>query len=146
MRTLSKEDFLDKLWILYNEDNAGDPMSTYTYLYNQFIDKDVHTFDGTLITFDLIVSKYSEYIKWWDSKYGEQDPKFISPKYKKVNISTFLIKSMYNDKYEIKRKKREHYLFGDLSNDELLTRVRRFKAQFNAEKKEEDTTTRNIPF
>lgn len=143
MRQLSKDDFLQKLWILYSDDNAGDPMSTYTYLCNQFIDKDVYTFDGTLITFELIVNKYTEYIKYWDAKYGEQDQKFISNKFKKANISTFLIKSMYNDTYEIKRKKRDMYLFGQFKDQELLDKVKRFKAQFYGEKK---TNKQIIPF
>lgn len=108
-RELTPEQFNNELFSL---NPTGDPNNIYNYLYIQFIEKDVYTFTKELITFEFIVKKYQNYLKWWNHIYGDKDPTYIGKNEKLKGINDFLIKSMYEQDFEIKEKSRDTYLFG----------------------------------
>lgn len=136
MRTLSREEFIEKLW---NLNDKGDAAATYSYLLRTFIERDVYTFNQELVTFDLIVQKYTEYNNWWNHSFADMDPKYLKKDKEKVTISTFLIKAMYQQTFESPKKKRDSYLFGNFSRKELNEKVTKFNAQFYAGTKEIET-------
>jgi hypothetical protein len=123
---LTKERFNKELFSLNGE---GDPEAVYKYLVSQFIEKTIKTFDGTPITFDLIVQKYKEYLSWWNVKFGDSDPKYVAKVDKIKSIDVFLIKSMYNQSFTIPRKKRDFYLKGNHTLKYLRERLKVFNSK-----------------
>lgn len=118
---MNKDEF-EELWVI-NPD--GNKHSLYTYLQNIF-EENRTAFDGTLITLEFIIKKYKEYSLYWDTVFSDRDPKFISAKDKKKNISAFMVAQMYEQTFAIPSKKRDKYLFGNFSDSSLKNKLNEF--------------------
>jgi hypothetical protein len=108
------------------------------FILRDKIEKGAKTFQGELITLELIRDKYDEYCQYWKNKYAKSDPKYISSKDKKVTVYDFLMQAMYNNSYEREELPRDYYLFGNTNKQELVVKIKIFIA--NARRKNNKTT------
>jgi hypothetical protein len=96
------------------------------YILRDKIAKETKTFDGQLITLDLIKQLYSKYNKYWIHKYGKNDPKYVSKTEKRKTVYDFLMEGMYNNTYKIEEAPRDSYLFGNMDRQEMIQKTKKF--------------------
>lgn len=113
---LSRDDF-NRLFNLGPD--GADPNATYNYLVNNILSEKWYTFNKELVDFNFILIKYKQYKKWWQSKFGKQDAKYLRADDKMKNVYVFLIKSMYEQSYVVETNERDEYLFGGWNLDNL---------------------------
>jgi len=116
-----EEEFL-KAFELYEIGNS----SSCIFIIKDKIEKKAKTLKGDLISIKLIRDKYEEYNRWWISKYGKNDPKYVPTKEKKLNVYDFLIQGGYNNTYVREDQPRDFYLFGNMDKEEMIKKTKNF--------------------
>lgn len=86
---------------------------------------------GELYTFKDIVSKYEEYLDYWDAKFSDREDKFIKAEDKKQSPEDFLRIEGFTKSYPIPKKRRDSYLFGNNSMEKLLNMYNTFVEKMN---------------
>ena len=127
------EMFMKNLWPY--DDSQGNPEHVFDYVMRVFINiiPRKMTLASKIVDFYFIVESYQNYCEWWDNEHG--DKKYIAKEDKKLSIEKFLMKSMYNNyPFAIKRKTRDHYLFGNFEKEYLEKRLSDFKDILNETK------------
>jgi hypothetical protein len=119
---LEEKEFTERLWKLNKE---GSPGVVLNYV-REILAENKTTFDGHLITFDLIVDKYTKYLDYWKRTIGTQNQQYVKDKDKLKNISLFLVNSMYEHDFSLPSKRRDNYLFGNHSQEHLMSHLHSF--------------------
>ena len=91
--------------------------------------------EGNELTYEYIMRKYSEHIRWWNHTYGRGgDLKYVKAKdlEKKKILYDFLSEEKYNDEWIIQKGdiSRDQYLFGEFSISYLKKLKDHFVSQF----------------
>ena len=112
-----------ELWML---NPVGDEDSTI-HTVNNILRTILHTSDNTLLSIEVIIDRFRNYIEWWMVTYGTKDPKYIPEKQKLKTIAEWANDYDFNKTYEISKTARDYYLFGDLSTTEIKAALKSFK-------------------
>lgn len=132
---VDQQTFEQMLWKL-NE--SGDYHTTYNML-NIVLQMAYKDHSGVLIDFAYLVKKYTGYLAWWESKFGDKDPRFIRNADNLKSIYDFLGDGMYQNDWKAPRKARDFYLFGELTEEDLKTSLAQFKASLNENQSQKET-------
>lgn len=114
------ESNFDQLWDLNPSGNKEDVSGTV----DDYIRFNGYTIDG-------IISKYKEYLFFWQAKNGEKDPKYIGKSDQLKSISDFLRDGMMRQDFPLPKTSRDYYYFGDLKDNYLRSAYDDFKAANN---------------
>jgi len=114
----------------FNLNPVGMPEVTIDAVKKKLKSPNEFLIDGIPFSLAGIVIKYKKYIDWHRKKYGA-DEKFVKAADKLCPPDEFVDMNRFYNSYGLAKGKREFYLFGDLSEDELRERLRRFLSKYD---------------
>lgn len=99
------ERFTNELWPINKQGNAEHAASEVIRMIGQY------TFDGDLITFDLIKERYKAYIRYMDIINADRDPRFYT---KAETLAKWLVNKKYDEDFSLATNETlDQYLYGD---------------------------------
>ena len=110
---------------LFSLNESGDPDKAFRHL-NKILDFEETDKEGRVVNFDYIKEKYKNYLDWWNSMYGERDAQYIAKEERRKDLGDWLAFRLDRNAYNIPRKGRDSYLFGDLTKKQLETSLSKF--------------------
>ena len=135
-----RQRFNKELWPL---NKTGNEESTFSTL--QAVHKQVYSAKKEVVTIDLIISKYKDYLAYWNSKFGKTEERFIGKDNKKKEIALFIASQSYNEEYTIEETPRDMYLFGSYDRKFLKKRTTEFLNRFKTKKDEPAKQQETVP-
>lgn len=99
----------DRIWEL--NPNGDKKMTQMSINGTMSID---HTFN-----LELLYKSYRQYLAFWQSKFGERDPKYVPGKDQLKTIADFVSERLYHNQYKLPRNNRDLYLYGKHKQEEL---------------------------
>jgi len=101
--------------------------------------------EGTgVYTYKYFCNKYDEYINWWNSTFGDKDPKYIGKADKLRDPAGFFEDSKYAYVYAITKQSKDYYIFGSNSMQTLRKKLYIFKTKYLKQEIEVPITTEII--
>ncbi len=95
---------------LYNLNPVGDAQIDYTIMLRHLGNK---LNDGSLLTFELLVKRYSDYLKFVAPYNDIKEKQFIKKEYIRKPLGHYLIDQMYKSDYSaLLVNDSDNYLFG----------------------------------
>ena len=109
--------------------------------YKSALESAVNLSKAKRITIDKAIAKYEEYLRWWNMKFKNRDPRYIARNDEKFDFITFLLNNHFDKTYKIEKSERDRYIFGDYDPDELERALTFFLKKIGLEPKEPKDVT-----
>jgi len=93
------------LWSLNKVGNIEHTRNILEYQINKN-----EIWEDELIDFNYIFTKYKKYKRWWTTKYGNRDEKYIGKDNELKTIYDFIKSNMFYNEYEIDKNNADYYL------------------------------------
>lgn len=108
---------------------VGMPEITVSKVKEKLNSPNEYLIDGFPFTLDLLIQKYRRYIDWHRKKFGI-DEKFVKADDKMKTPDEFVALNKFYSSYGTPKGKREYYLFGNFSEDELKAKLNTFLSKY----------------
>lgn len=114
---------------LFNINPSGNFEEAYRILVLRLSDiKNTHVPEGEKVfTYKYLCTKYDEYLNYWQSVFGDKDPKYIAKTDKQRNPEAFLDDKFYNQIFSVTKGAKDFYIFGANSFETLRRKLAIFK-------------------
>ncbi len=89
--------------------------------------------DKLPITYKYLIQKYDKYINWWQTEYGDKDPKYIKAIHKLKSINVWLEDRDWDMFYTATKTHTDEYLFGGFTEETLLRKLNIFNSLIGKE-------------
>jgi hypothetical protein len=116
----------------FNINPVGMPEITIAEVKKKLADPNAYPIDGVPFTLDGLAEKYKKYIDWHRKKFGNEE-KYIKTDDKLASPADFVSLNRFYNQYGNAKGKREYYLFGDASENELREKLRAFLSKYGVE-------------
>ena len=113
----------------FNINPVGMPEVTISEVKKRLAAPLEYLIDGVPFTLEGLSDKYKKYIDWHRKKFGS-DEKFIKADDKLATPSDFVSLNRFYNQYGNAKGKREYYLFGEATENELREKLRSFLSTF----------------
>jgi len=113
----------------FNINPIGDFNEAYrvfTIRYEQARDLENPEGNG-FITYKYMCKKYIEYINWWNSTFGDKDPKYVGKNDKLKDPEKFFDDMLYNRIFAVSKTTKDYYIFGTNTFETLRRKLSIFK-------------------
>jgi hypothetical protein len=128
MCTPAFDEFVDQIKQIYPE---GDLSKAYDRI-KWYLTNDPMCANGKPLTYDLIMQKFSDHIRQWNTRYGKRDKKYLAREIeeKRKTLHDFMGARMYNMEFVMDGSinlERNGYLFGKFNMNYLDAQLTDFK-------------------
>jgi len=100
-----KEEEFQKIWSLNKVGNVEHTRNILTYQIEQ---KEIY--EDELVDYNYLYNKYKKYKRWWTTKYGNRDEKYIGKDNEFKTIYDFVKSNMFHNEFEIDKNSADYYL------------------------------------